>query len=121
MKRAMLVLVLLALQRSMPAANHGPVFGMATPTNSQGEWSFDEGVFGRAGVNGSEVSFRMLAGYGITPHLTLSFTLPVVAATASFPRRGFSRVMTSRRRLHGDFNIGPRESAPELKALHLEV
>ena len=29
------------------ASGHGPIFGLATPTNSQGEWSFDEGIFGR--------------------------------------------------------------------------
>jgi hypothetical protein len=32
------------------AADHGPVFGLATPTNPQGGWSFDLGVNGRSGV-----------------------------------------------------------------------
>jgi hypothetical protein len=82
MKRAILVLVLLALPRSVPAATHGPVFGMATPTNSQGEWSFDEGAFGRSGAAGTQASFRTLVGYGFTPHLTLSFTVPVLAGNA---------------------------------------
>ena len=40
------------------AADHGPVFGLATPTNSQGEWSFDEGVFGRSTSVGSQASVR---------------------------------------------------------------
>jgi hypothetical protein len=46
MKRAMPLLVLLALPLPAIAASHGPVFGLAT--NSQGEWSFDQGVFGRS-------------------------------------------------------------------------
>lgn len=60
------------------ADGHGPVFGFATPTNSQGEWSFDTGVFGRANDLGSQASFRELIGYGFTPHVTLSVTAPGV-------------------------------------------
>ena len=37
------------------AAGHGPIFGLATPTNSQGEWSFDTGVFGRSSAVGSKL------------------------------------------------------------------
>jgi hypothetical protein len=78
MKRAMPLLVLLALPLPAIAASHGPVFGLATPTNSQGEWSFDQGVFGRSTSLSSQASIRELVGYGFTPHLTLSFTLPLV-------------------------------------------
>ena len=50
MKRA--VLVLQATSMKLPGCvftdGHGPVFGLATPTNSKGEWSFGSGVFGRA-------------------------------------------------------------------------
>src|SRR5207248_1548854 len=46
MKRAMTLFVLLVLPLHAVAASHGPVFGLATPTNSQGEWSFDQGIFG---------------------------------------------------------------------------
>jgi hypothetical protein len=81
----MLALALLALHSHASAANHGPVFWLATPTNSQGEWSFDEGVFGRSTNLGSQASFRELLGYGITPHLTLSFTLPVVMGDTPLP------------------------------------
>src|SRR3954471_15741512 len=77
-----LALVVVGLSLSAVAAEHGPVFGMATPTNSQGEWSFDEGAFGRSGAAGTQASFRTLVGYGFTPHLTLSFTLPVLAGNA---------------------------------------
>lgn len=60
------------------ADGHGPVFGLATPTNSTGEWSFDSGFFGRATDFGSQASFRELVGYGFTPHLTLFVTAPAV-------------------------------------------
>jgi hypothetical protein len=32
------------------ASGHGPVFGMATPTNAKGAWSADWGVMGRVGA-----------------------------------------------------------------------
>jgi hypothetical protein len=84
MKRALILLVALALPYAN-AANHGPVFGLATPTNSQGEWSFDQGVFDRTTSLGSQASIRELVGYGFTPHLTLSFTLPAVVGTTPLP------------------------------------
>jgi hypothetical protein len=66
-------------------ASHGPVFGLATPTNSQGEWSFDLGTFGRNAASGSQVSARGLIAYGFTPHLTLSVTVPGVIGSATLP------------------------------------
>jgi len=84
MKRALILLVALAVPYAK-AANHGPVFGLATPTNSQGEWSFDQGVFDRTTSLGSQASFRELVGYGFTPHLTLSFTLPSVIGDTPLP------------------------------------
>jgi hypothetical protein len=49
-----------ALALSVPAwaADHGPVFGYATPVNSQGEFSFDTGLFGRKGPRGTQFSAR---------------------------------------------------------------
>ena len=67
------------------ASGHGPLFGLATPTNSQGEWSFDEGIFGRASGDGVQASARTLLGYGFTPHLTMFLTLPVVVTSATLP------------------------------------
>jgi hypothetical protein len=84
MKRAVLVLLATFLLPCFAFADgHGPVFGLATPTNSKGEWSFDSGVFGRTNSFDSQASFRELIGYGFTPHLTLSFTGPVVFGNAS--------------------------------------
>lgn len=85
MKRAALLLVVLGLPLSAFASGHGPVFGLATPTNSQGEWSFDTGLFGRNGNDSSQASIRGLIGYGFTPHLTLSFTLPAVVESGILP------------------------------------
>ena len=79
MKRWVLLLCSLCLTSYARADGHGPVFGLATPTNSKGEWSFDTGIFGRANDFGSEASFRELIGYGFTPHITLAFTAPAVA------------------------------------------
>lgn len=85
MKRAMLLLAMFAVPKHGFAATHGPVFGLATPTNSQGEYSFDFGLFGRSRSAGSQESFRALIGYGFTPHLTLSLTAPIVAGDATLP------------------------------------
>lgn len=84
MKRtSALAIVVLALPSSLFADRHGPVFGLATPTNATGEWSFDTGVFGRINDSESQVSFREQIGYGFTPHLSLFFTAPVVIGSAS--------------------------------------
>ena len=85
MKRATILLVALAFSQHANAANHGPLFGLATPTNSQGEWNFDQGVFDRTTTLRSQASFRELVGYGVTPHLTLAFTLPFVIGSTPLP------------------------------------
>jgi hypothetical protein len=83
MKRGVLVLLATILLPSYGFADgHGPVFGLATPTNSKGEWSFDSGMFGRKNSFGSQASFRELIGYGFTPHVTVSFNAPVVFGSA---------------------------------------
>jgi hypothetical protein len=85
MRRAVVLLIVMGLPIFAVAAGHGPVFGLATPTNSQGEWSFDEGVFGRSSSLGAQASIRTLIAYGFTPHLTLSFALPAVVGDISLP------------------------------------
>jgi hypothetical protein len=85
MRRAAFLLVVLSVPAFVFASGHGPLFGLATPTNSQGEWSFDEGIFGRAASASQQASARTLLGYGFTPHLTLSLTLPVVVGSATLP------------------------------------
>ena len=85
MKFAVVLFAVVGLPTLAIAAAHGPVFGLATPTNSQGEWSFDEGTFGRNTSLGTQASIRGLVAYGFTPHLTLSFTLPAVVGDTSLP------------------------------------
>ena len=76
-----------ALALSMPAcaADHGPVFGYATPVNSQGEFSFDTGLFGRSGSRGTQFSSGSQIGYGLTPHLTFTTFLPATFGSGSLP------------------------------------
>ena len=78
MRVAAFLLVVFSVPVLAFASGHGPLFGLATPTNSQGEWSFDEGIFGRNTPFGTQASVRELIAYGFTPHLTVSLTLPVV-------------------------------------------
>ncbi len=85
MRLVAFLLVVVGVPLSAVASGHGPLFGLATPTNSQGEWSFDEGLFGRATNSASEASLRGQIGYGFTPHLTLSLTLPFVMGAARLP------------------------------------
>jgi hypothetical protein len=86
--KCVVLLMVIGLSLSAFGAEHGPVFGLATPTNSKGEWNFDEGVFGRSTAFGSQASIRELIGYGFTPHLMLSVTLPaVVGNTTLAPTR----------------------------------
>src|SRR5256714_1599321 len=70
------------------ASGHGPVFGYATPTNSQGEWSVDLGVAGRNSEAGSDTSMRAMLSYGFTPHLMFSVIAPAaLTKAASTPTR----------------------------------
>ena len=85
MKLVVVLLAVVGLPALAIAAAHGPLFGLATPTNSQGEWSFDEGIFGRNTSLGTQASIRGLVAYGFTPHLTFSFTLPAVVGDTPLP------------------------------------
>src|SRR5204862_6969083 len=86
MRRALVLLAILAMPLYGIAAGHGPVFGLATPTNSKGVFSFDVGIFGRSSGFGSQASMRGLVGYGFTPHLTLSVTLLAVISDTRLQR-----------------------------------
>ena len=67
------------------ASDHGPVFGYATPVNSQRETSFDTGIFGRYGSRGTQLSTGSSFGYGVTPHLTVTAFLPATFGSGSLP------------------------------------
>ena len=85
MKYLFCIVCMFCLVPAAAAEGHGPLFGLATPTNSKGEWSFDSGLFGRAGDRGSQASLRELIGYGLTPHLSLFVTAPAVINDLQLP------------------------------------
>ena len=81
------LLVVLGLCIAVPvwASGHGPVFGYATPTNSQGEWSFDLGLFERNTNLGSQLTARSMFTYGFTPFMQLSLTTPAILSDTNLP------------------------------------
>ncbi len=79
------------------AADHGPVFGLATPTNPKGGWSVDFGVNGRSGT-ASNLEAELT--YGLTQNLKLAVSGPVVFQPDAYPR---SSVTTSTP-IGGDFS-----------------
>lgn len=85
MKQFAILACVLAFFAPARASDHGPVFGYATPVNSQGEFSFDSGIFGRHGSLGTQVSTGSQMGYGLTPHLTFTAFLPATFGSGSLP------------------------------------
>jgi hypothetical protein len=81
------------------ASGHGPVFGLATPTNGQGAWSFDFGVMGRRGEADSGAMSRVMLGYGFTPDLQVTVSAPMVFSSAPLPPGRMTGMMPA----SGDF------------------
>jgi hypothetical protein len=79
------------------AADHGPVFGLATPTNPQGGWSFDLGVNGRGGTASA---LEAELSYGLTQNLKLAVSGPVVFQPDPYPRSS----VTTNTPISGDFS-----------------
>ncbi len=113
MKRPLVLFCALAWSTGAWATDHGPVFGYATPVNSQGEVSYDTGIYGRNGAQGTQFSTGSAFGYGVTPHLTLTASLPAVFGSGALPE---SRMMpgsewtagASWRFLHSVTSVGKR-------------
>lgn len=76
---------LLALAGVAFAADHGPVFGYATPVNSEREFSFDAGLIGRHGSLGTQFTSANAIGYGLTPHITVTAVLPGTFGSGHLP------------------------------------
>jgi hypothetical protein len=95
------------------AADHGPVFSYATPVNSEREFSFDTGIFGRYGSRGTQLSTGSGFGYGVTPHITINASLPASFGSGNLPE---SRIISgtewfagaSWRFLHSVTSVGKR-------------
>jgi len=123
MKSLIILACALALPAIALASDHGPVFSYATPVNSQGEVSFDTGIFGRNGSAGTQLSTGSGFGYGVTPHITLNFFLPATFGSGSLAE---SRIISgsewsagaSWRFLHSVTSVGKRiESTASLAAV----
>ncbi len=96
-KRAAAFAAAIAMAQLVSAADHGPVFGLATPTNPKGGWSLDLGVNGR---NRAASALEAEITYGVTPNLKLAVSGPVVFRADPFPRS--SVTMTTP--ISGDFS-----------------
>ncbi len=113
MKAILLLVGTLVPASTARASDHGPVFGYATPVNSQGEVSCDLGVFGRNGTLGTQLSAGTFCGYGVTPHVTINALLPASFGSGSLPE---SRILpgsewmagASWRFLHSVTSVGKR-------------
>ncbi len=84
----------------LSGADHGPVFGLATPTNPQGGWSFDLGVNGRGGTGGATSTLEAELSYGVTQNLKLAVSGPVVFEPDPYPRS----TVTTNTPISGDFS-----------------
>jgi hypothetical protein len=89
--------VTLPLAQQLNAADHGPVFGLATPTNPKGGWSLDLGVNGR-GATASTLEAELT--YGLTPNIKLAVSGPVVFRADPYPRSS----VTTNTPISGDFS-----------------
>lgn len=82
------VVLILAGTGFARASEHGPVFGLATPTNVKGGWSVDFGTMARVGTGGGSAMERAMLTYGVTPDVQVSISGPAVfASTALAPGR----------------------------------
>lgn len=67
----------------LSASGHGPVFGLATPTNPKGGFSLDFNLMGRAG-RGTGLMFRPALGYGINENFKVAVSAPVSLKTEPY-------------------------------------
>lgn len=127
MRSLFLYLLTMACAVALPsvalAADHGPIFSYATPVNSAREFSFDTGIFGRAGSQGTQLSTGSGFGYGLTPHITLNALVPASFGSGALAEsRLFSgsewSAGASWRFLHSVTSVGKRvESTASLAAV----
>jgi len=70
------IFLLVFLSANVDAADHGPVFGLGTPTNPAGGWSFNLGLSSRNGNGGSIQAVQAEISYGLTANLKLAASAP---------------------------------------------
>ena len=93
MRKAFFVVIVWLFTTPLWASGHGPLFGLATPTNVKGGWSFDSGLMGRQGSD-TDLMFRAMAGYGITEDLQISFSAPWMIESAPLSPNRFTGMMS---------------------------
>jgi hypothetical protein len=99
-RKAVYFAALLAGAQVVQAADHGPVFGLATPTNPKGGWSFDLGVNGRNGAGGVSSALEAELSYGLTQNLKVAVSGPVVFKADPYARSS----VTMNTPISGDFS-----------------
>ena len=95
------VAALMGLPTMALGSGHGPVFGLATPTNVKGGWSLHIGTMSRIGTEDSDGTTRAMLAYGITPDVQVSFSAPVVFSRAALPPARVTAMMPAT----GDFEF----------------
>ncbi len=80
-----LVILFFICPAAVLAQGHGPVFGYATPTNSQGEYSFDAGLLTRTSAGGRSACARGIVTYGFTSFLQIAITTPALLNNTLLP------------------------------------
>lgn len=79
---ALLIAGYMVLTPCLANANgHGPLFGLATPTNGEGGWTLDTTFMGRGGGSNNASAFGTMLTYGITPDLQISGFAPALLTT----------------------------------------
>lgn len=73
---------LIAVAGTASGVGHGPVFGLATPTNVQGGWTFDISTMDRVGSLDSGLMTRAMLSYGITGDFQVSVSGPEIFSSA---------------------------------------
>jgi hypothetical protein len=85
MRSAVCLSIFLTISAFAFGSGHGPVFGLATPTNSQGETSIDISTSTRIGSAGNDLGIRTMVTYGFTPHLQFSIAAPGNITSTNLP------------------------------------
>lgn len=91
------LIISLTLALPLCAADHGPVFGLGTPTNPKGGWSFNLG-FNRRGGSGM---LQAQVSYGLTENLKLTFSAPLDVQADAHPPSS----VTASTPFAGDFGL----------------
>jgi hypothetical protein len=76
------------------ANEHGPVFGLATPTNGKGGWALDISAMGRDGTSGTASMSRAMLTYGITEDVQFSLSVPYIFTSTSLPPARITAMMS---------------------------